>query len=390
MRRLRDRGGPEGTRYTMREKMFSVGDDFWIETEGGERAFKVNGKALRVRETLVLESRSGEELFTIQEKKLSVRDKMEVERSGKTVATVKKALVGIRDRYSIEVEGGDDLSAKGNIVDHEYEIERDGDKVAEVSKRWFRVRDAYGIEVAPGQDDALILARGGLHRSDGPRLSPAPRRAAMTTTGPGQVRAFRRERLGRELRRRRGLRATGVQLVVSARGRRARTRRAGDTDRVHGLDRPGDRSAGGGRDRDRHVHRGRVLASVPRGPVRHHDVHPRLNLFRDAPIVWHAFGYFAGIMVFSFTAAFSIGAGDEQITGLVPITLAVMLWRRCRSSGGCRRRRSIRSSLPRRSGRSPIAGAKSSTISTRRRKGPPSPGEPPDSQPSNSAPGANP
>jgi uncharacterized protein YxjI len=74
------------------------------------------------------------------------------------VATVKKALVGLRDRYSIEVDGGADLSAKGNVVDHEYKIERDGETVAEVSKRWFRVRDTYGIEVAPGQDDALILA----------------------------------------------------------------------------------------------------------------------------------------------------------------------------------------------------------------------------------------
>jgi hypothetical protein len=27
MRRLSDRGGPGGTRYTMREKLFSVGDD---------------------------------------------------------------------------------------------------------------------------------------------------------------------------------------------------------------------------------------------------------------------------------------------------------------------------------------------------------------------------
>lgn len=158
MRRLRDRGGPEGTRYTLREKVFSVGDDFWIETDGGERAFKVDGKALRLRRTLVLESRAGEALFTIQEKKLSVRDRMEIERDGQTVATIKKALVGIRDRYSIEVAGGDHLSAKGNVVDHEYEIERDGDKVAEISKRWFRVRDSYGIEVAPEQDDALILA----------------------------------------------------------------------------------------------------------------------------------------------------------------------------------------------------------------------------------------
>jgi uncharacterized protein YxjI len=83
---------------------------------------------------------------------------MAIERGGQTVATVKKALVGIRDRYSIEVDGGSDMSAKGNVVDHEYEIERDGDKVAEISKRWFRVRDAYGIDIAPGQDDGLILA----------------------------------------------------------------------------------------------------------------------------------------------------------------------------------------------------------------------------------------
>jgi uncharacterized protein YxjI len=157
MGRLRRRG-EEGTRYTMREKMFAIGDDFWIERDG-DRAFKVNGKALRLRDTLVLESPAGEELFTIQEKKLSVRDKMEIERNGKRVATIKKALVTpLRDRYTIEVEDGEDMEAKGNIVDHEFEIKRGGDKAAEISKRWFRVRDTYGVEVAPGQDDALILA----------------------------------------------------------------------------------------------------------------------------------------------------------------------------------------------------------------------------------------
>ena len=146
-------------RYRMREKLFAIGDDYWIETEDGERAFKVNGKALRIRKTLVVETPDGDELFRIQERKLSVRDKMKIERGGETVATVKKALVSpLRDRYSIEVEGGDDLEAKGNIVDHEFEIKRGGDKVAEVSMRWFRVRDTYGIEVAPGQDDGLILA----------------------------------------------------------------------------------------------------------------------------------------------------------------------------------------------------------------------------------------
>jgi uncharacterized protein YxjI len=147
------------TKYRMQEKLVAIGDDFWIENEAGQRAFKVNGKAIRVRDTLVLETPNGEELFSIQAKMLHVRDTMNIERDGRKAASVKKALVSpLRDRFSIDVEDGDDMEAKGNIVDHEYKIERNGDQVAEVSRRWFRVRDSYGVEIAPGQDDALLLA----------------------------------------------------------------------------------------------------------------------------------------------------------------------------------------------------------------------------------------
>jgi uncharacterized protein YxjI len=156
---LRGRRDDGGTKYQMREKLFAIGDDYWIENEDGERAFKVDGKALRVRDTLVLEDATGAKLFSIQEKKLRVRDTMKVERGGQTVATIKKAMITpLRERFSIEVEDGEDMEAKGNVVDHEYKIERGGDKVAEISKRWFRIRDTYGIEIAPGEDDALILA----------------------------------------------------------------------------------------------------------------------------------------------------------------------------------------------------------------------------------------
>ena len=84
---------------------------------------------------------------------------MEIEHDGRTVATVKKALVSpLRDRFSISVEGGEDMEAKGIVLDHEYKIERGGDKIAEVSKRWFRIRDTYGVEILPGQNEVLILA----------------------------------------------------------------------------------------------------------------------------------------------------------------------------------------------------------------------------------------
>jgi uncharacterized protein YxjI len=152
----RDQGG---TKYRMREKVFAIGDDYWVETDAGERAFKVDGKVLRLRDTLVLEDPSGAELYKVQKKLLHIRDTMQIQRGGQTVASIKKALITpFRERFSISVENGEDMEAKGNIVDHEYKIERGGNRVAEVSKRWFRIRDTYGIEVAPGQDDALIIA----------------------------------------------------------------------------------------------------------------------------------------------------------------------------------------------------------------------------------------
>lgn len=155
--RLRGDAGPAPRRYQMREKLLSIGDDYWIEDEQGRRAFKVDGKAVRIRDTFVLRDAGGGEVAKIQERMLRVRDSMEIERDGGN-ATVRKALVGLRDRFKIDVDGGADLSAHGNLVDHEYEIERDGDTVATVSKKWFRVRDTYGVEIEPDEDDALVLA----------------------------------------------------------------------------------------------------------------------------------------------------------------------------------------------------------------------------------------
>jgi uncharacterized membrane protein len=45
---------------------------------------------------------------------------------------------------------------------------------------------------------------------------------------------------------------------------------------------------------------------------------PRLNLFRDDPIVWRTFGLAAGVFVFSVTAALAIG-NDPQVSVIVPI-----------------------------------------------------------------------
>jgi uncharacterized protein YxjI len=154
------RPGGGGNQYQMRQKMVAIGDDFWIENGQGQKVFKIDGKALRVRQTLVFEDAHGKELYKIQERMLRIKDSMEVEdASGKQVAMVKKALITpVRERWVVKIKNGPDLEVQGNILDHEYSIGEGRDKVAEVSKKWFRLRDSYGVSIDPGQDDALILA----------------------------------------------------------------------------------------------------------------------------------------------------------------------------------------------------------------------------------------
>ena len=122
--------GPK-TRYQMREKLASIGDDSWIEDDGGNKVFKVNGKAMHIRDTFVLEDADGNEVAKIQERKLHVRNTMAIERDGKKVATVHRRIVGLRDHLRVEIEDGPDMKVHGNLVDHEYEIEGEHGKVAE-------------------------------------------------------------------------------------------------------------------------------------------------------------------------------------------------------------------------------------------------------------------
>ena len=135
------RPGGDGNRYRMRQKMIAIGDDFWIEDERGQRVFKVDGKALRVRQTLIFEDARGNELCKIQERMLRIKDSMEIEGpNGESIAMVKKALITpIRERWVVKVQNGPDLEVHGNILDHEYTIGEGRDKVAEVSKKWFRI-----------------------------------------------------------------------------------------------------------------------------------------------------------------------------------------------------------------------------------------------------------
>jgi uncharacterized protein YxjI len=154
------RGRTEGgaVKFMMRERMFSVGEDFWIEDEAGERVFLVDGKALRLRQTFELKGPGGEILAVIRKKLVSIRDTMVVERDDETVAKVHKKLFSpLRHKMLIDLADGREWTATGDLIEKNYEIEGDEGVVARTSRKWFRIRDTYGVEVYH-PDVPLVLA----------------------------------------------------------------------------------------------------------------------------------------------------------------------------------------------------------------------------------------
>jgi uncharacterized protein YxjI len=143
----------------MTQRILSFGDDYYVENEAGEQVFMVDGKALRVRDTLKMRDLQTGDEYKIKEKVARVTDTMTIEKNGDRAAAVKKALVSpVRQRFVVLTPGMSPINAVGNILDHEYRLMRDGERVAEVSKKWFRVRDTYGVEVAPQMDAGLAVA----------------------------------------------------------------------------------------------------------------------------------------------------------------------------------------------------------------------------------------
>jgi uncharacterized protein YxjI len=145
-------------RYQVRERLFSLKDDFWVTDQDGNRVFFIDARVLSLRHTLDLQDAAGRTVAQIKHKLLTFTDAMEVERDGSVAATVHKAVFSpLHHRAVIDLAGGGRLEAVGNIIGKDFEI-RDGHRVAgRVSRAWFRVRDTYGVAVAPGEDDVLMI-----------------------------------------------------------------------------------------------------------------------------------------------------------------------------------------------------------------------------------------
>jgi uncharacterized protein YxjI len=147
-------------RYQMRQKLFSLRDQFRVRDAAGANVYVIRGRLISIRDRLSFEDVHGRQLLDIRQKLVSWRPQYRIYCEGRLCAVVRKRLLSVLgSRFVISLKGEPNLLAKGNFLDYEYRFLRGGQHIAQVSKRWFTLTDSYGVQVdEESVGDLLILA----------------------------------------------------------------------------------------------------------------------------------------------------------------------------------------------------------------------------------------
>ena len=145
-------------RYHIREKVWSLGEQFTIKDDAENDVFFAKGAIFGFGDDLSFQDASGQELVRIKQKVLSFRTTYEISEGGQFMAEIRKEFSMFKDNYTIDVPGPNDYTVKGNFFGYEFEFERSGRHVAQVSKKFALWSDAYSVDIVDGEDDILILA----------------------------------------------------------------------------------------------------------------------------------------------------------------------------------------------------------------------------------------
>ncbi|CAF4284752.1 unnamed protein product, partial [Rotaria sordida] len=126
-------------RYQIREKIFSLGDNFKIKNEMGQDVYKVRSKLFSIGDKLVLEDMAGNGLIKVQQELLHLHPTFNIlsARSGDSdhpLAVIKKKFSFLHQKFKIDSAYGQ-YSLEGlDIFAHAFTLTKDGRTVAIVSK----------------------------------------------------------------------------------------------------------------------------------------------------------------------------------------------------------------------------------------------------------------
>jgi len=139
----------------MKEKVFTIVDQFTLWDENEEVRYKVEGEFFSWGKKLHLLTPSGDEVALIHREPLTFLPRFHVYMGGQDVATIRKEFTFFRPVYSID---GLNWDIQGDFFAHDYEVLQNGRVIVSIHKVWLSWGDSYEIEIFDPANEVLALA----------------------------------------------------------------------------------------------------------------------------------------------------------------------------------------------------------------------------------------
>lgn len=147
-------------RFHIREKAWSLTEDFVIKDDAGRAIFDVHGKFFHVGDNLLLrDHQSRQELIHIKQHLISFRPSYDISSNGQHLANVHKQFAVLHERFIVKGSNGEDLHIQGDLPGWNFSFsDSQGNLMAQVSHQLSLFRGSYAVEIAQGVNVPFVLA----------------------------------------------------------------------------------------------------------------------------------------------------------------------------------------------------------------------------------------
>lgn len=147
-------------RYHLRERAWSLREDFLIRDDAGNAVFEVRGKFFHIGDDLVLFDRHNrQELVHIKQRVISLLPHYDIYRGGQHWASVSEQFRLFGERFKVQGDNGMVFHVDGDIWQWNFGVSDDyGNLLGRVSRQLSIFRDSYALDIAAGVDAPFIIA----------------------------------------------------------------------------------------------------------------------------------------------------------------------------------------------------------------------------------------
>ncbi|OBA33263.1 LURP-one-related/scramblase family protein [Gordonia sp. 852002-51296_SCH5728562-b] len=143
------------SRLYIKQKVFSVGEQFTVFGESEQPRYYVQGSFMRVPKHFTVTDGSGAPIAEITKTVFSFLPRFTVEMQGVEVATIRKEFSFFKPKYFIE---GAALDVSGDWWDMTFDVSRNGERVASIRRKLLSWGDTYEVDIFDDALEAMIIS----------------------------------------------------------------------------------------------------------------------------------------------------------------------------------------------------------------------------------------